>query len=318
MSIDELKSLQLKVIKKNRICNIVATLVFLILLMVTLKNIINFDLGFESGSSFFSIFPIFPVILIEFIFFYMILEVVKASLFGKDMQLFHQEFKNVFVLTALKKIFAQLEYQPNYGIEENVVRNTGMMDTGDRFSSNDYIKGMYKDIVFEQSDIHITERHEEKDEDGNTKVQYVTVFMGRWMIFDFNKSFRANIKVESKLFGGFSLGYGNKYSKVQMEDAEFNQIFSVYAEDEHDAFYVLTPHFMEKMKKIENELNCGMMFGFVDHKLHIAIDNREDSFECNIFKVIDEKVLEDKIIKDIKLITDFVDELDNNLFKKEA
>ena len=58
----------------------------------------------------------------------------------------------------------------------------------------------------------------------------------------------------------------------------------------------------------------------VENKLHVAVNNGEDSFEYNVLNPINEEEIEQDIIKDIKLITDFVNELnlDNNLFKKEA
>ena len=84
---------------------------------------------------------------------------------------------------------------------------------------------------------------------------------------------------------------------------------AVYAENEHDAFYILTPHFMEKLKELDNKFNADLLFGFVDNKLHIAVDNYEDSFEHNVFEEINEASIENEIIKDIKLITDFVKEL---------
>ena len=73
-----------------------------------------------------------------------------------------------------------------------------MMDTGDIYSSNDYVEGKYKGILFRQSDVHI--QNESTDSDGNTT--YTTVFRGRWMIFDFNKPFKANVEVAQKNFGG--------------------------------------------------------------------------------------------------------------------
>lgn len=62
------------------------------------------------------------------------------------------------------------------------------------------------------------------------------------------------------------------------------------------------------------------MFGFLDNKLYVAADNREDSFEYDVLKPIDEKQINNNIVRDIKLITDFVNELnlDNDLFKKEV
>ena len=103
-----------------------------------------------------------------------------------------------------------------------------------------------------------------------------------------------------------------------MEDIEFNKDFSVFTDLEHDAFYILTPHFMEKIKNIYKKLDCGLMFCFIDSKLHIAIDNYKDAFEYDVFKKINEEEIKADIMKDIELITNFVDELnlDNNLFKE--
>jgi hypothetical protein len=139
------------------------------------------------------------------------------------------------------------------------------------------------------------------------------------MIFDFNKSFKANIQVISKHFSASSSRWGKNYNKVKMEDEEFNKMFKVYTSMEHDAFYLLTPHFIDKIKTLYKQLNAKIMLGFLDNRLHVAIDNGEDSFEYNVLKPINEQEINDSIIKDIKLITDFVNELnlDNDLFKKE-
>ena len=194
---------------------------------------------------------------------------------------------------------------------------------GDRYSSNDYISGKYKNINVIQADVHIEEEHETTDSDGNTTTTWVTIFMGRWMIFDFNKIFKANIQVCQKGFGNSKLsnwGSKTKYKKVMMEDQVFNNIFRTYAQDEHDAFYILTPSLMEKIKKLVNNISGKLLFCFVDNKLHIGIQNNKDSFEHGIFTKINEEKVTNDISQDIKMITNFVDELslDNDLFRKEV
>ena len=140
------------------------------------------------------------------------------------------------------------------------------------------------------------------------------------MIFDFNKSFKANIQVSQKRFSNSKInnwGAKIKYKKVKMEDQEFNNNFTTYAQDEHDAFYILTPSLMEKIKKLKDTISGKLLFCFIDNKLHIGIQNNKDSFEHSIFTKINEERVTNEISKDIKLITNFVDELslDNNLFK---
>lgn len=62
-----------------------------------------------------------------------------------------------------------------------------------------------------------------------------------------------------------------------MESEAFNEKFEVYAEDEHEAFYLLTPSFMEKLEQAEHELDGRMYYGFFGHEFHVAVDNRQNS-----------------------------------------
>ena len=249
--------------------------------------------------------------------------IVTTKINIKPTKRFTLAFKEAFVLKSLKSVFTDLVYEPEKGLDESIISNTGMMDMGDRYSSNDYISGKYKNINVVQSDVHIEEEHETTDGDGNTTTTWVTIFRGRWMIFDFNKCFKANIQVCQKGFGNSRLsnwGAKIKYKKVMMEDQVFNNSFRTYAQDEHDAFYILTPSLMEKIKKLASNISGKLLFCFIDNKLHIGIQNNKDSFEHGIFTRIDEEKVTNEISQDIKLITNFIDELslDNDLFRREV
>ncbi len=310
MSIRELKEIQNEIIRKNKKINTIFTVLAVIAIPITIILSNNTRLDFRMMAFF---------LFFELIFCFAVCAITKTVVNGRDMVKFREIFKNVFVVTALRKTFDEIEYNVNQGFSESDIDNYGFLDTADSFSSNDYISGKYKNISFEQSDLEIEERHETTDSDGHKTVTYIPIFVGRYMIFDFNKSFKANVQVASKNFCANRLPWGQKYSKVKMEDMEFNKLFSVYTSMEHDAFYLLTPHFIDKIKTLRNQLNSNMMLGFLDNRLHVAIDNGKDSFEWNVLKPIDEKEISDLITKDIKIITDFVDELnlDNDLFKKE-
>lgn len=249
--------------------------------------------------------------------------IVTLIISSKPTREFTLAFKKTFVLKALKTVFTDLMYEPEKGIDKSIIGNTKMMNMGDRYSSNDYISAKYKNINVIQADVHIEEEHETRDSDGNRTTHWVTIFMGRWMIFDFNKTFKANIQVAQKGFGNSRISnWGNKlkYKKVMMEDQMFNNQFRTYAQNEHDAFYVLTPALMDKIKNLTNTISGKILLCFIDNKLHVGIQNNKDSFEHGIFTKINEnKVIED-ISKDIKLITKFVDDLDldNDLFRREV
>jgi hypothetical protein len=232
-------------------------------------------------------------------------------------------FKEVFVKKSLETVFTDLVYEPEKGLNSTIIANTRMMNMGDRYTSNDFISGRYKDISIVQADVHIEEKHQTTDSDGHTTTTWVTIFRGRWMVFDFNKLFKANIQVSQKGFGNSRIsnwGAQVKYKKVMMEDQAFNNSFRTYAQDEHEAFYILTPSLMEKIKNLTNNISGKLLFCFVDNKLHIGLQNGKDSFEHSIYKQIDEEKVTNEISQDIKLITNFVDELslDNTLFRREV
>lgn len=235
-------------------------------------------------------------------------------------------FKDIFVKKSLESIFTDLIYLPDKGIPYQTIAQTNMMNMGDRYHSEDYISGRYKDIGFEQSDVHIEEEHESTDSEGHTTTTYVTIFKGRWMIFDFNKEFKANVQISQKGFGNSKVRrfFGKKeelYKKVMMESESFNSKFNVFAQNEHDAFYIITPSLMERLERLELQNKGKLLFCFIDNKLHIGIYDGKDSFEPeSVWKQLDEQNVLNKISTEIRTITQFIDEmnLDNTLFKKEV
>lgn len=248
---------------------------------------------------------------------------ISIFVMNKPRKAYREAFKQTYVLQSLESVFTDVDYIPDQGISYDTIAATKMMNMGDRFRSEDYISARYRDIGFEQSDVHIEEEHESTDSDGHTSRSYVTIFRGRWMIFDFNKEFRANLQIVQKGFRNakrkrFFGKKENLFKKVDMESEVFNRNFQVYAQNEHDAFYIITPAFMERIKNLTDHNKGKLMFCFVGDRLHIAIHDNKDSFEPgSVFKAIDEQAAMAKIRGEIEMITQFVDELslDNNLFK---
>lgn len=237
----------------------------------------------------------------------------------KDIKNYREIYKSKIVLATFQEIFTDIHYDMNRGLDRSVIANTQMMYMGDRYHSNDLMSAKYKGINFVSADVHIEEQ--DTDSDGNTT--YYTIFRGQWFIFDFNKQFKANIQVCESSFMGARRGglfSGTKYNKVELEDIDFNKRFKTFAENDFDAFYVLTPNTMEKIKKLADNTNGNLLFCFIDNKLHIGLHNHRDLFEPSVFKKINLEEEKQKILGETKIITDFVDtlNLDNDLFKRSV
>ena len=135
------------------------------------------------------------------------------------------------------------------------------------------------------------------------------------MIFEFPKKFNFKLEVVSKFFGvgrvpGRNPQTGRKFEKFEVESIDFNKKFKIYAEDGFETFYLLDPSFILKIEKVSAEYDKKMIFCFVDNKLYVGINEGKDSFEPpRPSKPIDEQLEIEKVSHDIKVITDFVDEL---------
>ena len=290
--LEELEQARKKALKK--------TLLFLLIFII-------------PGLMLFFIFPMFamPLFILG----------ILLSIFipNKDVKAFKDLYKQKIVLEALNRICSDVKFDMDRGINRSVIANTNMMYMGDIFNSNDYITGKYKNINFEMSDVHIEE--ESTDSEGHTT--YYTIFKGQWYIFDFNKEFKANIQVCGKYFNNARRGKlfakkEEKFKKVELEDIEFNKEFKVFAQNEIDAFYVLTPGTMNRIKEVSQKIKGKLLFCFIDNRLHIALHNNKDLFEVSIFKKINIEEAINKTNEEISAITNFVDilSLDNDLFKK--
>lgn len=236
----------------------------------------------------------------------------------KDRLKYTNAYKAYFVESSLRNTFTDLNYLPDSGFSRTVLSNTGMMRTGDIFHSNDYVSGKYKDVNFSQADVHIQDEH--TDSDGNTS--YVTIFKGRWMVFEFPKQFVSKMEIAQKGFHGNLVprdsNRGKRIKKMETESVTFNKKFVVYAEDGFEMFYILTPDIIQRIEDIVAEGKKKILLCFIDNRLHVGLHNNKDAFEApSARKPLDEKVELSKVQADIKPITEFIDalKLDKKLFK---
>ena len=225
---------------------------------------------------------------------------------------YRKAYKGYFVEQSFKKTFTDLKYQHDAGIDFRLIDKIEMVKTGNVFSSNDLTTAKYKDVLFTHADVHA---QNEYNTDDSLLIIRTTVFKGRFMFFKFPKKFNFRLELVGCRFQpykvpGKSSITGRKMSKISTESNEFNQYFKIFGEDGFESCYILDPSFMVKIKEIAEHYEYKILFGFIDNQLFIALNDGSDSFEPpKAYKSIDEQVEFAKIDADIKIITDFVDQL---------
>ena len=234
---------------------------------------------------------------------------ITIFLTRKEANMYKKAYKGYFIEQNLKKIFTNLTYSHQSGISSSLLYSTGMINTGDVYSSNDLTIARYKNIGFIQADAHI--QTESTDSDGNTT--YTTIFKGRFMIFEFPKKFNFKLELIGKRFHAYRVPgkdktTGRKMVKIQTESTEFNHTFKIFGQDGFETFYILDPALIVKIQAIAERYKRKVLFGFYDNKMLVGIDDGKDSFEPpKAYRPINEKQEMEKVASDIKVITDFVD-----------
>ena len=233
--------------------------------------------------------------------------IILAFATSKEATAYRDAYKDYFIKRNLASVFTNLQYHQNVGLNSGLLRSSEMVNTGDIYHSNDLAQGTYKGVNFVQADVHIEEEY--YDSDGNR--QEVTIFRGRFMVFEFPKKFSFKLELIGKKFGRAARIPGKS------KQTDFNKAFKIYAQDGFEAFYILDPAIMEKIQAINESHNGRVLFGFLNNTLLIGLNDGKDSFEPpKSSRPIDEKAEVEKVSKEIRVITDFVDllSLDKKLF----
>lgn len=213
---------------------------------------------------------------------------------------FNENFKSKYVLQTINNIygFDNLQYNSKKGFDWDEIRNSAVIACGDKkyFESEDLLLGTYEGINFKVSDVTT-----KKLVHRNDKARIETIFQGQVLCFykfDDIKTNNGYLQIFQNKFLSNISGWKAEH-KIYTESELFNNRFKVYADDEHNAYYILTPQIMEKIMELSNEIGDQISLSFNNNKLFIAI-KRESMFDACIDIPVYEQTKD--IIKDAKNI----------------
>ncbi|MBR4141352.1 MAG: DUF3137 domain-containing protein [Campylobacter sp.] len=182
------------------------------------------------------------------------------------------KFKTQVVEKVVKDINPNFVYLKDLHISEAEFNKTGIFSTqGRMFDGDDLISGEIEGVKFKMSDIRLKEVRKR-----GKSTQIVDIFKGVVFIAEFYKNFLSHTVVlgssEAKAFG----------KKIKVDNIEFNKKFRVYTSDEINAFYILSPSFMQRFLRLQKRLGCSINAVFLENKIYLYIDNGKDNFELDL------------------------------------
>lgn len=221
---------------------------------------------------------------------------------------FKYAVKKIVSRDIFTKIFDSHTFNPKGKYDTETLKSLDIISVGASTTSNDLLEGSLHGINFKRADV----RSYTVVTTGKTTV-VVNHFTGQVYEFDFFKESKSYLRIRTKGFLGSGKGRKVEASQpIKLDDHDFNDRYYCYTNNDQEAFYLFTPHFMQRIKELDDQID-GEFTLIINHsKLYISVFNNTDSFEPNTSKDYFENVQ-----KDIGIITLIIDKLDlqNSLFK---
>lgn len=213
---------------------------------------------------------------------------------------FNLSFKSKYVQQVISSIkgFEKLQYVPKGGFTWDDVRNAAAVNCGDKryYDSEDLLMGEYENIRFQISDVCTR-----KMVRMSKKNRVEEIFSGQMICldqFDDTKRSNGHIQIFEKKFMSNMIGWKAE-NEIHTENEIFNSRFGVFAYDEHNAYYILTPQRMEKIMYFADVMNGQVSFVFRDEKLFVAV-RRDSMFDASIDEPVSKQTK--NIIEDAEFI----------------
>ena len=172
---------------------------------------------------------------------------------------------------------------------------------------DDFIKGNINNTFVQISEIHLQEI---KDYNYTKQHQSHEIYTGKNIIFDglfiiisLNKKANDNYKYKF----GTNTTFGS--SLVHLDNPEFNELFTVYAENTTEAFYILPSNLLERMVDFVHKTGRNFDFSVVDDKFYIAIPYNRPLLEPPIFKSLFDYSIYEEYLTDLELAIGIVEDL---------
>lgn len=222
------------------------------------------------------------------------------------------EVKEIISKDVFSKIFDRHEFKPEGEYNTKILKDLDIINVGTKTTTNDTLEGTFHGIDFNRVDVTSSTRMST----GKSSVS-VTTFKGQIYEFDFFKNSNSYIRIRTKQFAGMGKGPKTESSKsITFDDEEFNDQFHCFTNNDHEAFYIFTPQFMNKIKELRSKIDGEFTLVIYNSQLYISVFNFKDTFEPHVNKKINQDYL-NSVQRDINIISTIIDDLDlkNTLFK---
>jgi len=189
---------------------------------------------------------------------------------------YRNRFKHEVAAEVFKIVCPTAAYSPTQGIAEDVFDEPGLFNTRGGYRSDDRVRGKIGATPFEAADVS------RSYSTGGKNSRTVIVFRGLFFHLDFNKRLIGRTIVQPASASASSIGDRGGLSRVRLENPAFDEAFEVYASDEVEARYILTPAMMERILSLAARTAHPVFLAFTGNRAYLGVNYGRALFEPGI------------------------------------
>jgi len=197
-------------------------------------------------------------------------------------------FKERIISRMVHFINPTVKYVPMAHLALEDIFESGLFEQHNyTLDGSDQISGKHNGVPFISCDLSLSYKRNFSDEKDSPDC----AFFGQFFVCRFNKNFSTPVYIIPKKNKYSTLSYlvGDKGEVVKLEDPEFMNMFNVYAKDQLEARYILTPSLMERIKELAKRTKGEFYISFYNNKITVANNSGLNNFEAGFSKSITDK-----------------------------
>ena len=236
-----------------------------------------------------SIVPIFILGLVVSLIYHVIAKKKHANTPIDETAVFDaNSFKERIVSKMVHFINPSVKYIPMAHLALEDVFESGLFQERNyTLNGSDQVSGRHNGVPFISCDLSLYFKKNWSEE----KESPDCAFFGQFFVARFNKNFSTPVYIIPKKNKYDTLSYlvNDKGETVKLEDPEFMNMYSVYAKDQVEARYILTPTMMERLKELAKRSKAEFYVSFYNNKITVANNSGINNFEVGYSKSISKK-----------------------------
>lgn len=196
---------------------------------------------------------------------------------------YKKTYKRIF-MPRIVQAFGNFKYDIKGRISSYLMSPSKILPAHDRYKSEDYFEGHYKDTTIRFSEIDLAVRRRSK-----RRTYYDTVFKGLAVLFENpDRKFFGHTIIEQDA-SSLTEWFKEKSSglkRANLVDPEFEGVFDVYTNDQVEARYLIHPVTIEKLNDLARHYQGkNLTAAFYDDKFLILIRSNKNHFEPPDIKI---------------------------------